>query len=542
MVALKPTLPARNSLPMIATNRPSLRPLALAAAGAAIFFLVLLLLPLPAGGAALPPPPEPAASIGTTNCRVGVSLGTGDVTTQRSWIPTFRVGWFLSFSVFAGSVPSNVEFTPMVSVHQPRDLNGTYLPGYTVNFPLTPDGLGIHIANNPGALWIVGNEVERIGQGEIFADQYAIAYHDVYSFIKSEDPTAQVAPSALVQVTPNRLQYLDQLYAAYVAAFGTPMPVDAWTMHLYILPEVQPDGVTPNGIASVGLGTDPALGRRESGGDPAACSAEDVYCFAEHDNMTVFAEQVTAMRAWMRDHGYRDRPLLITEYSILYPYQVDPFGCFLQDEFGGCFTPQRISDFVVNSFAYLDTAADGALGMPADNNRLVQQWLWYSLNTELAGDESDLLNESLTGLTAVGQTFLDQVLARPLAVNLVAQAARPAVAAAGAPAPLSVTIGNNGNTSVNSSFQVAYYDDATNALIGTATIPALDGCARRTATATVNWSGLGTGIHRYRAVVDAGGAIPETSEADNVVYGTVLIDPATTLFLPRVDRDFLPAE
>ena len=92
-------------------------------------------------------------------------------------------------------------------------------------------------------------------------------------FIKNVDPTAQVAISGLVEVTPGRLQYLDIVWNTYMQEFGTPMPVDMWTMHLYILPEVQlqPDGsIDANGIANVALGTNKALGKRESNGTAAS--------------------------------------------------------------------------------------------------------------------------------------------------------------------------------------------------------------------------------------------------------------------------------
>jgi hypothetical protein len=64
-----------------------------------------------------------------------------------------------------------------------------------------------------------------------------------------------VANSGLVQLTPGRLQYLDLMCQAYEEQFGGPVAVDAWNMHLYILPKAGMDGV-PNGIANVALGTD----------------------------------------------------------------------------------------------------------------------------------------------------------------------------------------------------------------------------------------------------------------------------------------------
>ena len=67
------------------------------------------------------------------------------------------------------------------------------------------------------------------------------------------------------------------------------------------------------------LGTDPALAIRESGDDKNRCANSDVYCWAEHDDLTVFAQQVVAMRTWMKQHGQQNKPLILTEYSLLLP-------------------------------------------------------------------------------------------------------------------------------------------------------------------------------------------------------------------------------
>ncbi len=146
-------------------------------------------------------------------------------------------------------------------------------------------------------------------------------------------------------MTPGRLQYLDKVWQAYQTRYGQTMPVDIWNMHLYILPEANKDGVS-NGIASIALGTDPALAIRESGGNPNLCSDPLVYCYAEHDDLAIFAQQVVAMRTWMKQHGQQDKPLIISEYSILYPYDIVPGGCYVRDEYGNCFTPQRVSTFM----------------------------------------------------------------------------------------------------------------------------------------------------------------------------------------------------
>ncbi len=186
----------------------------------------------------------------------------------------------------------------------------------------------------------------------------------MYSYIKRVDPTARVANAGLVEVTPGRLQYLDIVWNTFRALYGVDMPVDVWNMHLYVLPEARSNG-QPNGVANIAVGTDPTLAVRESGGIASLCQAANVYCWAEHDSMSAFAGQVVAMRQWMKAHGQQQKPLIISEYSLLYPYELDAGGCYLQDEYGKCFTPDRVVKFLNASMSYLETTADPALGYAA---------------------------------------------------------------------------------------------------------------------------------------------------------------------------------
>jgi hypothetical protein len=477
------------------------------------------------------------ASSGVANCRYGVALFSG---TSTSWISTLGSGWYLTFGAtpLAPAPSNNAEFAHVIRVKQNKTSTGVYLPSYTVTPPLTAAGLASLISAHPGALWLVGNEVDRGpdpgqiegGQDDTFPEIYATAYRQIYHYIKQRDPSARVANSALVQVTPNRLQYLDKVWNAYLKQFGHSMPVDVWNMHLYVLPEVNPAG-NPNGIANVALGTNPALGKRESGGNAALCPLNEVYCFAEHDNITVFAEQVRSMRQWMKSHGQQNKPLILSEYSLLYPYEDDGASCFLQDEFGNCFTPARVSNFMQASFNYLETAKDATLGYPLDGNRLLQQWLWFSIYIDREGKASNLVNSNGTTLTPVGQTFQNHVLSQPLNRNLMIDSIFAPVSFTGnfstVNVPLSVTIRNNGNTSVNASFTATFYSNAAMTTpIGSATIaPVVRGCATDSYTATVTWTGRSTGKHPFWVKVDSGGIISESNESDNTGTAFVLVDP-----------------
>jgi hypothetical protein len=481
-------------------------------------------------------------------CRYGVVAGGA---AQLSWLPTWRAGWTLDFGSHA-PVPGVVaELVQVIGVKQNK--NGcTYLDGYTISPALTEEGLGAVIRAAPGSLWIVGNEPDRgpspggcqIGaQGDTYPEVYARAYHDTYSFIKQRDPAARVAIAGLVEVTPGRLQYLDKVWAEYTRRYGRPMPVDVWNMHLYILPEAEPNG-QPNGIASIAVGTDPGLAIRGSGGDPKRCGDALVYCYADHDKVEIFEQQVRAMRNWMKNHGQQNRPLILSEYSLLYPYDIDPEGCFVQDEYGNCFTPQRVSTFMKNSFNYLEgpKAVDPALGYPLDGNRLVQRWMWFSANYSGAGRASNLLENTLLKQTLVGETFQSEAANRVSSVNLfpgqvTGSAGRVSGPGQTATAALSVEVLNNGSVANTTPMQVRFYaDSALTQEIGTVTVnEPITGCAARSYRVYTTWADLSLGVHPFWVQVDYANSVIETDEADNVGAGVVYVY-AHGLYLPMMSR------
>lgn len=485
------------------------------------------------------------------NCRYGVAAGG---TNQIEWLPDLGVGWYLDFGAHSPNGPNGIEFVQVIRIKQDK-YGCTYLSGYSVSPPLTEDGLGNLVRANPGALWLVGNEPDRgpspgecvSGQDDTYPEVYAEAYHEVYDFIKQRDPTAQVGIAGLVEVTPGRIQYLDKVWQAYLQKFGTPMPVDVWNMHLYILSEVEWDG-QPNGIANVAVGTDPALGMRNSNhGTPenwrnCLDPRDSIYCYAEHDNLTIFVDQIRRMRAWMKAHGQQNKPLILSEYSILFGFEdyddpINPTRCWVQDEFGGCFTAARVTNFMTRTFNYLETVTDPNLGYPLDNYRLVQQWLWFSMYSPGAGKVSSLVITDATSLTSVGEVFSKTVHSLPTFANLLpAEVAHP-VTFISPPngttsATLSVKIYNNGNTYTTSPITVTFYaNSALTEVIGTSVFTdSLGGCARRYIVATAIWEGLSAGLHRYWVKVEG-----DSNTADSVVEGFVLVNPKQ-VFLPVVLR------
>lgn len=237
------------------------------------------------------------------------------------------------------------------------------------------DALAAVISARPGSVWIVGNEPDVVWQDNLTAPRYAELYHDVYTFIKERDAGAQIAVGGVSQSTPLRRAYLDLALDTYQARYGSPMPVDIWTVHAFTLREE---------ANSWGVGIPPGLDVVQG----------RLYEIADHNNLDYFRQNLIDFRAWMAGRGYGDRPLAVTEFGILLP-----------NDYG--FPPASVAAFLVGTFDFLLTAANPT-GYPPDNNRLVQWWFWYSIE-DLPSyyPTGDLYSSARAGLTNVGQAYAD---------------------------------------------------------------------------------------------------------------------------------------
>ncbi len=239
----------------------------------------------------------------------------------------------------------------------------------------------------PGMLWIIGNEPDRDLQEGKTPNEYLQIYHDVYSLIKQIDPTAQVAIAGVVQPTPLRLRYLDEILDGYKQRYGVKMPVDVWNVHGFILRESN----------EWGAGIPPGL--------EAYADEGILFEVSDHGDIKIFKQQLRDFRRWMRDRGYRDTPLIVTEYGILMdPGYLGPGG----REYDYAF----ISEYMLASFDFLRTATSTTEGYPADGNRLVQSWSWFGMNNYVyhSPDREDGFNGNLAdhdsgAITPLGDNF-----------------------------------------------------------------------------------------------------------------------------------------
>ena len=251
----------------------------------------------------------------------------------------------------------------------------------------SPDSEAIetYAQTHRGALWLNGNEPDAPAQDCVTPHQYAQLYRELYGIIKGADPSAKLAIGGVVQATPLRLQYLDMILDEYESLYGSGIPVDVWNVHGFILQE-----------------------KKNSWGCQIPCGIEGVsegmmYTIDDHDNMTIFHQQIRDFRLWMKDHGERNKPLIVSEYGILLPGDLG-------------FDEPRVETFMLATFDYFLNTKLNWLGYPADENRLVQAWSWYSLDDdhfEGYDSYSHLLNPATKQLTPLGRAYRDYTSSLP---------------------------------------------------------------------------------------------------------------------------------
>ncbi len=328
ITATEPILPP----PPTATSLPTLPPTSARPAAIQVPLSSTLAAPLPP---TLSPWPPTTTSRGLYTLRQRLGVGSGLLPVTQDLAERLGFGWYLDWTLDPDGFRSpTLDYAPTIRVQEGQ---------------ISTDGERLLAAVDalPGSMWLIGNEPDVKWQDNVTPDLYAQAYHDLYTLLKSRDPTCQVAIGGISQPTPLRLRYLDLILEAYQTRYGEPMPVDVWNVHAFILREERNNW---------GVDIPPGMADR----------AGRLYEIADHDNMTIFRQQIVDFRRWMKQRGQQEKPLIVTEYGILMPA-----------EYG--FSPQRVERFMVDTFEFFRTAIDPSLGYSADGGRLVQRWCWYSL-------------------------------------------------------------------------------------------------------------------------------------------------------------------
>ena len=275
--------------------------------------------------------------------RIGAAFDyfwTGDAITDYA-IDTLGIGWYYNFDFTAQpSAPPNAVY--VATVYAP--VNGYKTA--TAQFAQA----------HPGLLWFIGNEPDNGGQTNMTPQAYAIGYHDYYALLKAADPTAQVAIGGVTQPSLLRIRYLETVLKAYTLLYGAPMPIDVWTIHGYIMPENCSSGAGyPVGISDFS-------------------GAQGCEYWPKHGDLATFKAQLINFRQWLKAQGYGDKPLIVSEFGIL-----------LSAAFG--YDGNRVATYMLQAMDWMLTYGDCAIGLLADDCRLVQQFAWFSVNFDATNGE-----------------------------------------------------------------------------------------------------------------------------------------------------------
>ena len=108
-----------------------------------------------------------------------------------------------------------------------------------------------------------------------------------------------------------------------------------------------------------------------------------------HD-LNVFYAQLIEFRKWMKQRGYENKPLIISEYGIL-----------LSEEHG--YTPDYIASYLFHTLQIILLSYDCDLGNPQDDYRIVQEVSWFSAN--YVPHANSMLFDENKNLTEVGKAF-----------------------------------------------------------------------------------------------------------------------------------------
>lgn len=302
---------------------------------------------------------------------------------MSAYTDVLRAGWYIDWNAHAAPIhPGGAEYARLIYFNVTTNSCGTAkIPASQrsqVVESITGTALIDNLRANPGALWLIGNEPDSIYNcSPIMPELYAEVYHEFYAFVKTYDPSARVAIGAIVQPSPLRLEYLDKVLNRYQALYGERLPTALWNIHLYAFPEVAGGsgaGVPPGASSPVGW----------------------TYSWTQTVDIGILAQNLRAMRQWLADRGERDKPLIITEFGQLIPDD----GSYTLDSL--TFTQAVSRDYLQGSITHFLAATDPLIGYPADGNRLVQLWAWYSLYDGFYG--GDLLNAN-GSLTLAGAAF-----------------------------------------------------------------------------------------------------------------------------------------
>jgi len=451
-------------------------------------------------------------------CRFGVNVNSDngpDISTYE--IDDLRLGWYINYLASTNpSRPNGMEYAPVIRLLQTDSESYTFSPSTTQLLQA--------VANNPGADWFIGNEPDRMHfQDGIEPHLYARAYYELYWLIKGADANAKVFAGAIVQPTQLRIQYLELILASYQEQFGQAMPVDGWAIHNFILNEASCDHYKDLNVcwgADIPPGVDAVDGLRLE--------------VNHNDDIMLFTLQIQQFRQWMKDQGYQDSALYVSEYGVLMPLT---FG----------FHSARVNEFMDQSFDYLLHARDFMTGNPNDDHRLVQRLSWYSISDIQRFNgylfEPSSAEPSGYRRSAMGDNFVDyvsQVTAYSdiYPARFTIDPTLPLQQSDNVTVTLEAVIANSGNKLAAENTMVRFYqgDPANGGVqIGTDQLVSLTGCGDQ-ATLQVSLPNVtADSQHKFYVEVDSATLVDEVNQENDTMHATLLFIK-DQVFLPLIQQ------
>ena len=190
-----------------------------------------------------------------------------------------------------------------------------------------------------GVWWSIGNEPNDKNQDNQTPAQYALFFHDAVQIIRQADPSARILSAGIADAD---WQWAEQFRQEYRKLTGDFPFLDGWNIHNYIL------------------------------GD-----GQDQYDVGE------FKRRITAFRNWMSQIGDGGKPLILSEFGVLYGA-----GCCQHPPE----SPERGVAYMVETVTWLARAD------------LVQAWAWFMVNSGEQHFNGDLFDAG-GHLTAFGQAY-----------------------------------------------------------------------------------------------------------------------------------------
>lgn len=295
----------------------------------------------------------------TIDLTTPIGFGLSSKADVDEWSDKLGAQWYFDWTTKASRRSRQLEYWQTIRVNQ----NG-YSP--------SREKIEMIAKKYSGYTWIIGNEPDNVLQDNTSPERYAQIYHELYKLIKSKDRRAKIAIAGVSQPTPARLEYLNEVLESYEQLYNEKLPVDWWNVHAYVLRE-------ENNSWGAGL--------------PVGVSKEpgELYDIEQHGDIFIFQENLIHFRKWMKENGYQNTPLVVTEYGIL-----------LSEEFG--YSQEFISNYLKQTSEWLLNYQDEEIGFPEDNYRLVQKFAWFSLS-DPNFPSANLADLEKNALTQVGMSF-----------------------------------------------------------------------------------------------------------------------------------------